>query len=412
MFCKSCAILCFVAAHVSVHAVPQFDVNLDLPAEERWTHVTLYWKDHIAAMAPLLGEVMAEKFDETTKAEWMQYVSATLSAEHAAELQSIVNTLHSEGKTEVLLEQIYFLNFIYELESPTLCSGLLAAMPNGTVIHGRNMDYSFHFDLNGESLNWPNVTYDVTFWRDNQPLMTSVNWPAMTGFHTAMRFGGWSFEQNTRTSNELWANFDAMKAGGVGFALEIRSIMETTPNFEDALDLINRTNFMAPQYFIMAGALPYEAAIVSVDRGGQIQPGTPPVQRMNSDHNTWHLVQTNDDQNKESLDTRRPAANLLLEPLQNEVVDLNFVQNFMVQQPLFGPMTVFTWIVSPATGYHLTILPDETASIRSSISSEQQHQIDLQGETMAFEKPHKSSLLQHATNAKRSSLKVRQLSRV
>jgi len=285
-------------------------------------------------------------------------------------------------------------------------------MPNGTVIHGRNMDYKFNFELNGEMLNWPNVTYDVTFWRDNQPLITSVTWPAQIGVHTAMRLGGWTFEQNTRTSNELWANFDAMKAGGVGNGLAVRTIMEATPNFEDALDLINRTNFMAPQYFIMAGALPYEAAIVTIDRGGEIQPGTPPVQRMNSDHNTWHLVQTNDDQNAEPLDPRRPEANLLLEPLQNEVVDLDFVQNFMVQLPLFNSMTVFTWIASPATGYHRTILPDEAAAIKLSISSEQQHHIDLQGATLAFEKPQKSLLLNHATNVKHSSLKVRQLSRV
>jgi len=412
MFCKVCAILCLAAVHASVPAVPQFDVNLDLPAEERWTHITSYYKDHIAVMAPMLGEVMAEKFDETTKAEWMQYVSATISDEHRAEMQGILDTLHSEGKTEVALDHIYYMNFIYELESPTLCSGLLSAMPNGTVIHGRNMDYKFNFELNGEMLNWPNVTYDVTFWRDNQPLITSVTWPAQIGVHTAMRLGGWTFEQNTRTSNELWANFDAMKAGGVGNGLAVRTIMEATPNFEDALDLINRTNFMAPQYFIMAGALPYEAAIVTIDRGGEIQPGTPPVQRMNSDHNTWHLVQTNDDQNAEPLDPRRPEANLLLEPLQNEVVDLDFVQNFMVQLPLFNSMTVFTWIASPATGYHRTILPDEAAAIKLSISSEQQHHIDLQGATLAFEKPQKSLLLNHATNVKHSSLKVRQLSRV
>jgi len=106
MFCKVCAILCLAAVHASVPAVPQFDVNLDLPAEERWTHITSYYKDHIAVMAPMLGEVMADKFDETTKAEWMQYVSATISAEHRAEMQGILDTLHSEGKTEVALDHI------------------------------------------------------------------------------------------------------------------------------------------------------------------------------------------------------------------------------------------------------------------------------------------------------------------
>jgi len=378
MLRKACAIfLCLLAADVSSAPVPQFDVNLDLPAKERWINVTLYWADEIAQMSPKMEEFMAGKFNTTTQAEWLEYAIGILSEEHQDEMQGILDTLHGAGKTEVTMLQLYMNNFMYELESPAFCSGLLAAMPDGTVIHGRNMDYGFHFELDGEILNWPDVTYDVTFWKGGQPIMTSVSWPAQLGIHTAMRFDGWSFEQNTRHSNDLWENFAAMKAGGKQYTTTMRTIMETTPTFEDALASIEATNFMAPQYFVMAGAAPYEAAVVSVARVGQTEPATPPVERMNEDGGIWHLVQTNDDFDKAPVDLRRPLANQKLAPLHIDVVDLGFVENFMANEPLFTGSTVFTWIASPATGYHLTKARDKVEAVE--MSAVVQHQINLHG---------------------------------
>merc|ERR1719421_2548449 len=117
----------------------------------------------------------------------------------------------------------------------------------------------------------------------------------MIGVHTAMRPGGWTFEQNTRTNNDVWENFEALKAGGKLFAEEVRSIMENVASFEDAIEAVTSTNWAAPQYFVMAGALPYEGAVVTIDRGTHRLPGTPPVQRLNAANSTWHLVQANDD---------------------------------------------------------------------------------------------------------------------
>merc|ERR1719188_1674790 len=56
--------------------------------------------------------------------------------------------------------------------------------------------------------------------RGGQPLYTSVTWPLQLGVHTAMRFGGWSFEQNTRrTGNDMVADLASGKRGSGPFAL-------------------------------------------------------------------------------------------------------------------------------------------------------------------------------------------------
>merc|ERR1719409_1451193 len=85
-------------------------------------------------------------------------------------------------------------------------------MSNGTVIHGRNMDYALHFKMpDGRKMNWPNVTYDAIMMKGGKPLIKAAMWPAMVGIHTAMRYGGWSLEQNTRQNNDWHANWKLPK---------------------------------------------------------------------------------------------------------------------------------------------------------------------------------------------------------
>jgi len=101
---------------------------------------------------------------------------------------------------------------------------------------------------------------------------------------------------------------------------------------------------------------------------------------MNEDGGIWHLVQTNDDFDKTPADPRRPAANLLLEPLENTVVDITFVEDFMSNAPLFNGGTVFTWIASPATGYHLTKARDKAEDVEMIAVAE--NQIDSHGASL------------------------------
>merc|ERR1719188_2124360 len=95
--------------------------------------------------------------------------------------------------------------------------------------------------------------------RGGQPLYTSVTWPLQLGIHTALRFGGWSFEQNTRRSgNDMQEDLAALQKGGLQAGMFARKAMETIPDFETAVHTLWNGNWAAPQYFIMAGAQPWE----------------------------------------------------------------------------------------------------------------------------------------------------------
>jgi len=258
-------------------------------------------------------------------------------------------------------------NHIYEMSFPTFCSGIVAAMPNGTVIQARNLDYpSPAIFVKGKQTSWADMMTDVTLTRGGKPLITSVHIPLVFGIHTGMRLGGWSFQQNTRNTmpghtSPMRTNLNALKSGGVGYLLYVRKLMERVQDFETAIEELYSANFAADSYFVLAGVKPYEAAVLSIDRGGspELKAGTPPLKRLSSDVQGWHIIQTNDDQDEPTGDERRPAETQILSLTSQQEVSPGWAFEEMHQWPLFNSGTQFIWIAIPATGFHATVLPTE-----------------------------------------------------
>merc|ERR550525_753101 len=172
------------------------------------------------------------------------------------------------------------------------------------------MDYKFSWTMpDGRQLNWPDITFEATFVRGGQPIYKSTMWPGAVGIHTGMRLKGWSFQQNTRYFKNDWhQNLKAAQAGGLGYTLVARKVMDTTPSFKEAVRKLSAAHYAAPSYFILAGTRPHEGVALTVDRLGDNDPNTPEAQWVATSKagNGWNLVQTNDDffTNK-PLDDRR-----------------------------------------------------------------------------------------------------------
>lgn len=336
-----------------IGAVPNFDISLDLPPEQRWVNVANQYKAELIAMQAALIPTLDQHLG-ASKQLFLQH--ATFDSDYEAELKGIAATV---GHPNVTVDNLKSMNMLYEMQSPTYCSAVLWATPNGTVLHGRNMDYALHFTLpDGRVLNWPDVTFQASFLKGGQLLSKQVHWPGQIGIATAMRIGGWSFQQNTRTSANDWhANLASAQQGGLLFGLAARRILETSPDFKTAVNSIYNTKFMAPMYFIMSGTGPFEGVVITVDRLGQHQPSTPAIQTVAPQ--AWHLVQTNDDLLGQAADQRRPLANSLLRITNQNEASTDAMMQFMHTTYLFNELTVFSTVMVPATGFFQTRLPTE-----------------------------------------------------
>jgi len=350
--------LASLQAVLCVKSVPRFDIDFDKPPQERYRAIHEYFKESSRAMMNSTKKNLAVHFSDAELAEWASVVKGVAGEETLQELEGILEAL---GLPEDDFDTLLLSNVLYELASPTLCSGVVAANPQGQVIHGRNMDYRLEFQLpNGSVEDWPNVTYEAYYFKGGKPVFMSIGWALYTGVHTGMRFGGWTFEQNTRPGNNATQNLAAGKKGGIPFGWFVKELLATVPDFQTALRKINSTSFMAPQYFIMSGSQPYEGAVVSMDRlAAESLPNTPPVRFLGPGN--WYLLQTNDDVNKLPADPRRPLTNLCLLWYTTEDVNLNNIWDLMLGPTLHDYLTVFTWVAIPSTNYSKLALPGEPA---------------------------------------------------
>mmetsp|Transcript_136810 Transcript_136810/g.424946 ORF Transcript_136810/g.424946 Transcript_136810/m.424946 type:complete len:449 (+) Transcript_136810:59-1405(+) len=359
--------------HRESHDVPQLYVDLDEEPERRWRNVTRYYKD-LGVFPAVFGA-----FPDIPPEQLAVIRSLKVDEDIRREIRGIVADIDHPKATEELilavnigyemsgLESFDKLLSVWSIFSPAKgCSGLLAAMPNGTVVHGRNMDYS-GFEAttpSGRVLHWPEVTAETTFLRGGKPLFLSVQWPIFVGVHTGMRFGGWTYEQNTRFHLLEPDVKYGLQHGGEGFGFVARRLLETTPDFESAVQEIYSAKFMAPMYHIMAGPGLYEGAVITSARGGEHPSSMPLITRLSDSlpaikdgmaYQDWKVIQTNDDQGHAPLDHRRPVENAKLTQASQESISTSWMFNQMLDLPLFQFSTVFTTVFVPASGYHRTL---------------------------------------------------------
>lgn len=350
--------------------VPEIIVDLDLPPEHRWDLVCAYYNKTFPGMFSTIWDRKDKAQSHCDEDCWKTW-NKVHDPEALAEARGMARATGTPLALIMLRQIGYEMNFPHYNKS---CSGVLVAQPDGTVVHGRNMDYENTYTWHGRDLTIDEVTVDVLFMKNGKPLISSVTWPMQLGIHTAMRIdGGWSFEHNTRDNNDMNKNMNAARwQGSKPFSWTMRKMMENIPDFETALETVNRTHWMAPQYFIMAGSKPYEGAVVTLDRSGRHLKDTPPVQRLSAKKGgylgvgagPWYLVQTNDDVNKAPGDNRRNGVRPRILAASRKHMNERSLFNIMRGWPLKQGDTVFTWIATPSTGKHKTYQPQKETGKR------------------------------------------------
>mmetsp|Transcript_114240 Transcript_114240/g.254964 ORF Transcript_114240/g.254964 Transcript_114240/m.254964 type:complete len:380 (+) Transcript_114240:53-1192(+) len=321
------------------------EINLDLPPEDRWNDII---HDHHAQLVD-----MAKQCDFIFDAYGRDRLNRWFEASHVPEvykreMQGIVKAVNNANFTYecLLLNQLF-----YETGFQVACSGVLVAMPNGTVIHGRNADWSHEYGGTAAG------ALDVTFTRGGKPLYKAAMNLASIGIHSAMSFGGWSFEQNTRheglnpDTNLLWA-----EKGGEAFMFMTRQAFDEGLSYAEALERFASTKWNSPQYFIIAGAGPYEGAVVTVDPAVSYQD----VEVLNP-HNRQIMYQLNSDAWLHEQSDRDKQALHFESLFEKNWVGINekSIWNLITTQPLYNDGNVFTFLAIPATGYWKYIVHPE-----------------------------------------------------
>lgn len=331
--------------------IPEMVVNLDLEPQERWREMAQDPEfrsliiETVEAWKQVQGFFYPNGHGHTELRQWSQSV-IHLDEEFRQELEGLEKYLDD---SRVKLDDLMTLQFVYELTAGGACAGVLAVKPDGTVIHGRNMDYKFPFDFRRSLVK-------VTFTRGGEPLFVSVHTPGLIGVHTGMRVagGGWSINEMTR-KHELGEDHEQVQVhnlesglhGGLPYMPLVRRLLEDVPDFKTAFKRLSTAHHIGPNYFTMAGSQPWEGAVITSNREG---PGAPytNIQALSKATGRWFVVQTNDDVRQAPLDSRREKAISLMSKSDRSFVSEEAMMRVMRSDALLLDDNIFSSVMIPA----------------------------------------------------------------
>jgi len=267
--------------------IPEFDVNLDLAPEERYTEVIQHFKEplqkfvtYLHAANPIvkvIGSLVSMKRGQENpelqgEIRGIAKLSGVTEGEiHLMQMLYELNTLmipivnFTEGISD--FEALEAVATMLESTSPQLqqqsvfgefpirfgCTGIIAwDNSTGTVNHARNLDFSFAKYLQA-------MAYTGIFKKNGSEVFRAQTIAGYTAILTGMRKGpnGYTIEINTRFTDhvggnsEMFRNLFTNKREISGWTK--RKVLEQHDNYEDAVEAFSNTPYAATEYNIVAG---------------------------------------------------------------------------------------------------------------------------------------------------------------
>ena len=328
------------------HSIETFEINLDLPPQERWIEVVTVYKTEILDIVDWILDHVVHPYErrplEVAFDEIEHYFPNNLQIRE--EMEGVATLL---GVSPGI---ILFLNLFYEMTNS--CTSVVANDGIGGIWHGRNLDYGIP--------NLQSIEVHLQFTKDGGKVVYEGTTFAMyIGIPTGMRPGGFSISQDQRYKGDpRWENIvEMLLKGGQGYSFMIRDILEHVPTYEEALERLQTTPLISPAYLIIAGTQTGEGAIISRERNGPADTW----QLSEEDEHTWFLVQTNDDHWLPPDDGRRDATNEHLRMYSPETMNSETMLKVMNMHPTLNELTMYTSVISAKENYFYSIKQNVSA---------------------------------------------------
>ncbi|KAL3082964.1 hypothetical protein niasHS_010766 [Heterodera schachtii] len=329
--------------------IKRFRVDLDLPPKDRWLPVLNAFRE--SEVVPRLIRTVRSFLPENVRSPLFWIFGKLLHFlpyEFAEEIKGMA--AHLEG--QVHLGELVLLNVFYDLfdfahafgldppsnrSLPSVgCTSILTADLDGQILHGRNLDYGWTQLLR-------EATIVVDYVRDGRVQFTGIQFVLYSGLLTGQRPHAFTLSLNARYSGSPWDNL--LMALITRFrhpiAFELRKVLETVGNYQEAVDNLSRIITVAPSYLIVGGRKG-DGAIISRDRFGAAD-----VFFLDYLHHRWFLVETNSDPWERTTDKRRTKAAQCLRLVGQRLISpIALSSRVLAIPPVRNEQTIFTTVMS------------------------------------------------------------------
>lgn len=318
-------------------------VDLDLPPRERWTGLMEAHREEMLGHLKAWRVVLSHH-PEIVLEDWGVAITAKFSRhEYLEELRGIYEALGGRAEPRVTWGSLLAFQAMYEIGSPMGCSELLAAAPDGTVLHGRNLDYKV-----------VSPVFEVDFLRGGRVAYVSTVYLGHVGLHTALKGGFFSFGQNTRkeTVGDTTASaLERLQGNGRLFGDFVRSLVDDDNiHYLQAVNELRNVHLLRDMYFIIGGPGAYEGTVLT----RAADPRYRHEDTLSSER--WYLFQFNTDMDKFTVDPRPLVGKMAMGVTSQRQVNPETVLGIMRQFIIYTPLNVVLFMMAPRSGAHCSVL--------------------------------------------------------
>jgi hypothetical protein len=151
---------------------------------------------------------------------------------------------------------------MYEFSTFPACTGFLVRNQDGTVMHGRNLDFEM-WELLSKLL----VTID--YYRDGKLIYSSDSVAASVFALTGIRHGAFSVNVDTRKAKTFSEDLiSVIKNNAIPTCWLMRKVLEEETSWEAATKRLRTERISAPVYYIVGGVGPNEGMVIERDPEG------------------------------------------------------------------------------------------------------------------------------------------------
>ncbi|XP_062510998.1 N-acylethanolamine-hydrolyzing acid amidase-like [Corticium candelabrum] len=309
----------------------RYVVDLDMDPEKRWEHVV---KDYTALVPSLKNAIL--HFIPEDLVGVAEYIGSALDTylpqPYAAEMRGISSSFN------ISLGEVVLLNIAYDFSA--FCTSIVAQNENGTIYHGRNLDY-------GVTSLLRKITIVVEFQRKQKTIYMGTTYVGYVGLMTGQKPNAFTVSLDERDKGTIWMNLLSFLLDGGQFAsfLLRDTLAEDGMTYARALSKLANTSVIAPSYVIIGGIGPGEGAVITRGRDKAID-----VWHLNAADHRWYLLETNYDHwtTPSPSDDRRDPGIALMNKVGQANISPAELFKVLSTAPVLNNSTTYTTIMSAA----------------------------------------------------------------
>lgn len=261
--------------------LPTFEIDLNSNPITRYDHITKHYSERFTELTKEFKNGVLKLIPMRVQ-HTLRYIYDNMikknHIEYSLELKGIADSLNTTESDLFILQAT--------VELLAACTSIVVSLPDGTVIHGRNLDYDVFTNI------LKGIRYLGIYKKDGKEQFRCIEFSGLIGLTTCVKPGKFALSFNERYDEEggdiMNRLLEALYSGYLIGIWAFREVMEQANSYAEAVEMLVRFKSIGYGYYTISGPGKNEGMVISRSREKADD-----LWKLTEDE--WFLVQVNTD---------------------------------------------------------------------------------------------------------------------